>query len=68
VGRQQQVTLGVPGMLTPARQRRHAAGVDELQASQIDDDFRFPAATAASAAATPAAPAMSSSPRNATTT
>jgi hypothetical protein len=40
-GGQQQVTRGVPGMLTPARQRRHAAGVDELQAGQIGDDLWF---------------------------
>jgi hypothetical protein len=38
---QQRVTPGVPGMLTPARERRHAAGVDELQAGQIDGYLWF---------------------------
>ena len=32
-----QVTSGVPGVLPAVGQCRHAAGVDELQAAQVDD-------------------------------
>jgi hypothetical protein len=38
---QQQVTAGAPGVLAPARQRCHAAGINEFQAAQINDDLRL---------------------------
>jgi hypothetical protein len=38
---QEQVTAGVPGQLPAPSQRSHAAGVDELQPGQIDDDLRL---------------------------
>jgi hypothetical protein len=36
---EQQVAPGVPGVRVAARERCHAAGVDELQARQIHDDL-----------------------------
>ena len=63
----QQVTPSAPGLQPREYQRRHAAGVDELQACRSMMTTRARAATATSAAATLAASATSSSPRNATT-
>ena len=36
----QQLTPGLPGQVPAAHQRCHAAGINELQARQIDDDLR----------------------------
>jgi hypothetical protein len=36
---QQQLTTGVPGLPPPPHERGHPAGVDELQACQVDDDI-----------------------------
>lgn len=36
---QQQLTTSVPGLPPPTRQRGHPAGIDELQACQVDDDI-----------------------------
>ena len=38
---EQQLTPGAPGQVPPAHQRCHAAGIDELQGRQIDDDLRL---------------------------
>ncbi len=38
---QQQVTASVPGVPAPARQRCHAARVDERQGRQVHDDLRL---------------------------
>jgi hypothetical protein len=38
---EQQVTADVPSLLPNEHQRRHAAGVDELQPGQIHDDHRL---------------------------
>jgi hypothetical protein len=38
---QQQVTPCVPGVLAPAHEGRHAAGIHELDACQINDDLRL---------------------------
>src|SRR6185437_16314692 len=35
------VPAGLPGLPSAARQRSHAAGVDELQARQVHDDLRL---------------------------
>jgi hypothetical protein len=37
---EQQVSPSAPRQLPPARQRRYATGIDELQPGQIDDDLR----------------------------
>ena len=62
-----------PQHLLPRRVPGHpqlawAWEVELIQARQIDDDLRPRAATAVNAAAAPAASAISSYPRNATTT
>jgi hypothetical protein len=39
--RQQHVAAGLPGQLPAVRQRSHAAGIDELQACEVDDYLRL---------------------------